>query len=233
MPMPKSMRQTTRLLSALALAALASFGTSAQAYVLDFGNGPNAPALCTSAADGSGPLITCGNGSNFSQSYGDVAGVVDVIYNAPRINATQTLQWWSTSYNDLYGVLWATGGDANSLARIDLVPTAGQFVTLNSFELGAWVNTTRATNIAISDLATGALLFSFTGDVGSATAGATLFTPNAVSTGGLRIEWRDSAFNVGIDNVSFDVSPIPETGTWALMAAGLAVVGAAARRRKA
>lgn len=36
---------------------------------------------------------------------------------------------------------------------------------------------------------------------------------------------------VGIDSVSIDVTPVPEPAAWALLAAGLAVVGAAARRR--
>lgn len=36
---------------------------------------------------------------------------------------------------------------------------------------------------------------------------------------------------VGIDNVSFNVTAVPEPATWALLAAGLALVGTAARRR--
>ena len=36
---------------------------------------------------------------------------------------------------------------------------------------------------------------------------------------------------VGIDDVSLDVNSVPEPTTWALMAAGLALLGAAARRR--
>lgn len=36
---------------------------------------------------------------------------------------------------------------------------------------------------------------------------------------------------VGIDDVSLDVTSVPEPTTWALMAAGLALLGAAARRR--
>jgi hypothetical protein len=37
----------------------------------------------------------------------------------------------------------------------------------------------------------------------------------------------------GIDNVKVVLTPVPEPGTWALMALGLAGLGAAARRRKA
>ena len=36
---------------------------------------------------------------------------------------------------------------------------------------------------------------------------------------------------VGIDDVSLDLNPVPEPATWAFMAAGLALLGAAARRR--
>jgi MYXO-CTERM domain-containing protein len=222
------------VLNKACLVAVACAGLlgSAQAYVLDFGTGPTPPAFCVAGAVGDGPAVLCNTGNYIAQWYGDVAGVVDVSYNAPRQGASWSLRWWDTSYNNLYGVLWADGSDSNSLGRIDLAPAAGQFVTLNSFELGAWINTTRDTNVAIYDLASGEALYTFSGAVGSAATGATLFTPAVSSTSGLRIEWRDSAHNVGIDNVAFTVSAVPEPAAWALWGAGVLALAAGARRRR-
>lgn len=220
-------------MKSLVLAAgLLGASLTAQANVLDFGNGPTAPTFCTSSANGSGPLVGCTSGSYISQSYGDVAGVVDVRYDAPRAASPTSLRWWEASYNNLYGVAWADGGDTNSRANIDLVPLNGQVVMLSSFQLGAYPQTTRATTLVVTDLLSGATLFSYVGPVGNAAVSATAFSPGVSSANGLRIDWRDSAYNVGIDNISFSVTAVPEPATMALLLGGLAVVGAAARRRR-
>ena len=51
---------------------------------------------------------------------------------------------------------------------------------------------------------------------------------------GIAIEWRDSAFNVGVDNIDFTVGPaaVPEPSTGALLLmGGLALIGRWSRRR--
>lgn len=215
------------------LAAAASFSAPfAHAAVIDFGEGTSAPVACTSANTGTGPLVSCTTGNYISQSYGDVAGVLDVTYEAPRIGGGRSLRWWDKNYNNLYGVVWADGGDGNSQARIDLQPLNGQQVTLSSFDLGAYSFGTLATTVSVTDLQSGATLFSFTGSVGNSNVSATTFTPNVSSVNGLRITWQDSAYNVGIDHITFNVTAVPEPGTVALMLAGLTLVGAAARRRR-
>lgn len=43
---------------------------------------------------------------------------------------------------------------------------------------------------------------------------------------------NENFFNVGIDNVSLQVTPVPEASTWAMMLAGLALTGLITHRRR-
>jgi hypothetical protein len=206
---------------------------STQAATLDFGTGPSAPSLCSSSLDGSGPLTECTVVNYVSQSYGDVAGAVDVSYsnNDPAV-VDRSLRWWDTNYNNLYGVLWADGGDSNSFARVEikaLVP--GESVSLTGLDLGAWSNATRNTVLNVYAIGGAVLLFSYAGPVGDGATAATHFTPNVAAVGGLWIEWQLSAYNVGIDNIEYSVSAVPEPATALSLLAGLAGLGALLRRR--
>lgn len=126
--------------SFIAVGLALAFG-GAQALTLDFGNGPSAPNICSAAVDGSGAFSACSDFGYINQAYGDVAGVVDVTYSQPSSSSSSSplsLRWWSTGYNDLYGVLWSDGSDASSHARIELKPLGGDVVTLTAFDFGAY-----------------------------------------------------------------------------------------------
>jgi hypothetical protein len=206
---------------------------SAQAAVLDFGSGPSAPSLCTGELDGSGPASACSLTNYISQDYGDVAGVVDVSYsnNDPAV-AGRSLRWWDTNYNSLYGVLWADGGDSNSYARVEikaLVP--GDSVSLTGLDLGAWSNNTLNTVLNVYAIGSAVPLFSYAGPVGDGPTSATHFAPSVSAVGGLWIDWQLSAYNVGIDNIDYSVTAVPEPATALSWLAGLLGIGAWLRRR--
>jgi hypothetical protein len=208
---------------------------SVHANVIDFGIAEPHPTICTSNSDGSGALIQCGNFDYLSQTYGDVAGVIDVSYSSVR-NATASMRWWAYDYNSLYGVAWADFDDGNSQARIELRPLQpGAVVTLNSFDLGAYVRTTRGTHIRVFEIGGGPALWSYDGDVGNGND-FTSFAPGVGSANGLWIEFADSAYNVGIDNINYSLrdgnGQVPEPSIYALLSAGLLAAAAVARRRR-
>ena len=212
------------------VAATVTAAHASASYAVDFGTA-SAPASCTADLAGQGSTLACSNYGSLWQGTGDVAGVVDLQYSAPR-HPGESLRWWDNNYNQLSGVVWASGSDGNSQARIDIVALQpGAVVSLDGFDLGAYPNTTRATTVTVSTLS-GTVLFSYSGSVGLGSSSATHFTPAVQAVGGVRIQWQDSAFNVGLDNLAFSVSAVPEPGTAAALLAGLAVLGALARRRE-
>jgi hypothetical protein len=211
---------------------LLAAAAGAPALTLDFGTEAPAPTICTADLAGAGALTACGNSAPMSQTYGDVAGVVDVSYVDVNAPPDSSLLWWDTAYNDLYGVVWASGNDAVSHARIELKATEpGASVTLTGLDLGAWAFNTLNTTLNIYAIGGGAPLYSYSGPVGNGNGPATHFALDVSAVGGLWIEWQDSAYNVGIDNVEFSIGAVPEPAPYALLLAGVA--GMALRRRTA
>ena len=153
-------------LARLSLALAVVTAPAAHAMTLHFGNGPDVPTICAASPDGLGGSMVCGNAVPVPQSDGDVAGVVDITYLQPRALNPSSLLWWASDYNHLCGVLRASSSDLDMQARIDLKAVVpGQVVTLTGFDLGAWIDSTRATRVNIFAIGGGAALFSFTVDV--------------------------------------------------------------------
>jgi PEP-CTERM motif len=207
---------------------LAAF--SAQAAVLDFDY--STQAITTTSTSGIGPLNPVGSSGWFSQSYGDVAGLVDVTYGylAPSSNtSSSSLQTWSTGYDDLsYSAWWGQQG-GNDRAQVTLESVGGSAVTLTSFDLGVWSNG-RGVPETVRVLEIGQSTPVFTQSFSENANLHHTFTVNLTSTSGFVIEWT-SPWWVSIDNIDSTAAPVPEPGTWALMLGGLLVVGALARRR--
>jgi hypothetical protein len=208
-------------LSGLLLAA-----TAAHANVLTFdGN------ICAATPNTSGTFGACIDWSYLDQGYGDTA-TVDVSYIDVLNPTTDSLRFWAGNYNNLQNVAFANGSDANAHGRILLTAAPGYQINLLGFDVGAYPNTERNTNIAVST-SSSATILNFSGPVGTNDLAKTFSGFGAAGVGSqVSIDWYNSAYNVGIDNIHFDVVAVPEPETYAMMVVGLGMLGAVARRRR-
>ena len=176
----------------------------------------------------------CGNGSRISQNYGDIAGQLDVRYDADTSTiAADDLFFWSTGYSGQTNVAYSMNSAAN--ASIFLKPEAGFSVTLNSLDIGAWQSVMRTTQLSVFDGLTNQLLFS-TGQI--TFNNLQLFTfNNLTSANGLKISLGPDSWNTGVDNINFtvvenQVNPVPlPAAAWLFGSALLSFVGFSNRRK--
>jgi hypothetical protein len=216
----------------LALIGAMSFAMPAHAtsYLLDF----DPDLACVS---------TCLNGSSILQSYGDIPGQLDVIYDASRgTDGLQPMQYWGTGYESLQGVAYGLL-NAGGLS-ITLSVFSGFDIALQGFDIAPYLNRSQNTSIEVIDIEDGAVVLQqafnplSTADVTNFAFSGSQFT----SSFGFVINLGPDAWNVGIDNIAFSVTPtrtqpppyqpvvpLPAAG-WMLLA-GLG--GLAALRRRA
>lgn len=207
------------------LAALtASAPASGTTFVLDFTNG------CVNDSGGS-----CGGGGIISNTYGDQPGV-DVSYRSINPSGTtyaDSLNAWTTGYGDLVGVVW--GGNNNTTSEITFTAAAGYEIALLSFDVGTYlgryasspfeITSFGGTNILSASLATNPGTHNHV-DVSS-----------AFFTDGIRLRWGPNGYDVGLDNIAFEVralpgAAVPEMSTWAMMIAGFGLMGSSLRNRR-
>lgn len=200
---------------------------------------PSAGFAATTVLDFSGNICgvtgnaACGNYSEIGQSYGDIVGLLDVSYRSIDTSNNQTsesfLKYWDT-YAMLNSVAWGGLGTTGYVAEITFTPAVGQRVTLNSLDFGSYTGLSRTSSMLVIDAASNTTVFS-SGSFGLSTATKSVF-PAVSSATGLILRWGPDSYNVGVDNIALSITAVPEPGTWAMMAAGLAVLGAVARRRR-
>jgi hypothetical protein len=206
------------MLSAFGAVAVFFTAQTAGAAVLDFnGNicGPSGVAPCTT-------------GAQFGQSYGDIPGQLDVSYaglsgpgNSPVTEAF--LRFWDVQYSDLTNIAWS-GAHTNDVAQIVLQGLAGAQVRLNGFDLGAFPNVSRLSQVSIFDGD-----YNLLASTGPITVDGTVHShfDFALTRPTIIIQWGPDSFDVGIDNINFtlpavDGVTVPEPGTLALLGMGLA-----------
>jgi hypothetical protein len=213
--LPASLLAPLFAASALALAA-----APASATVLGFDG-----EVCSAFTDGSGGLVACGNGGRINQAYGDTASL-DVTW-AQDTNPSVSMLFWADAYSGLTRIAYGGTTPTITLATVGL-----NTITLAGFDLGAWPNIDRGSQWTVTDLADGSLVASSGGPITILGSTPTSVMIGATSAAGFAITFGPDGFNVGIDNIAFSVTAVPEPGTWAMLAAGLIAMGAVVRRRR-
>ena len=183
--------------------------------------------------------VNCGTNALFRQEYGDVAGLVDITNtNVDYTNAyyagTSTimpLQFWGPDYSNLSNVAWAYPAVGHSHGRITLAAAAGHTINLLGFDMGAWhAPAAVGTNISVTNASS---TYTFSGAVGTDGLATHFSAFGAAGMGQtVTIDWFNSAENVGLDELHFSVTQVPEPETYALLLAGLGLLGAATRKKR-
>jgi hypothetical protein len=211
------------LVSALAVSAQATVLTFAGLNLSQYGDIPQSY----------GDNVT-GQGSVGTGTYSmGNAWTPNVTTSFQTVDNTGTQTWpstsyWDTSYGDLVDVTFAAFSADNARIRFDAA--SGSLVRINSFDMGGWSQTTQTTpRLRILD-GSGAILWNNDGATILGTGGThSTFSPN-ITGGTLVIEFGGN-WNVGIDNINFDQTPVPEPGSVLVLLAGAAVFRARRRIR--
>jgi hypothetical protein len=188
-----------------------------------------ADVLTFDPADACSPAIaTCSDWDLLDQSYGDGVGV-DFVWGDQSLGDAPGVQYWE-AWGGLSHAAFVGVDDDESVGQIDIVASAGYVVTLLGFDLAAYEED-RTSVWSIEDL-NGGTLASSGGSINVLYSGPTSVSGTYSSSNGIRISWGPNAYNVGLDNLSFDVAAVPEPGTLALFGLGLALMGLRRRMKR-
>ena len=209
----------------LATAIAALWMAPASAATLDF-SGP----ICVGGLGGA-----CASGFFIDQSYGDIAGQVDVQWDGDSATAgLQNAHYWAYGYETLTDVAYS---GANSTLTIMFTALAGFGVSLTGFDIANYANRALSTTVVVTDMATNTVLFdsgTFTpendcpADVCSFSS--TLWTSNT----GISLAFGPDSYNTGIDNITYDtysIAAVPVPASGLLLLGGLFGLSRVRRRK--
>lgn len=205
----------------LALMVLSPWPSAAASFLLDFDSG----------------LVSMFDGVPISQAYGDGPNH-DVVYTSREgpgaaLAYPTSPRFWDLDYGDLRFVTYCDECELAGVGEIAILPLPGYVVTLRSFDLGGYRYDPLVgpaefnSQFTIYDAAHG-VLFSSGAMTVAGGPGHLSFAPNLTSGTGVILQWGPDAYDVGLDNVAFDVSPsapVPEPASLLLVATGLAAAG--------
>jgi len=190
--------------------------------------------ICTPTAGVAG-AAACINGYFIGQDYGDVDGVVDTAHRTRHFGdlslAEGSLQFWNNYSGSDYAAWGGSNGTAY-VAEMVFTPAAGNRVSLQSLSFGSYQGAERTSTFMLLDAVTNQVLLSPTSFAVGASPYVVNFAGSISSAHGLVLRWGPDAYDVGLTNVQFSVAAVPEPETWAMLVAGLALMGTAARRRR-
>lgn len=173
----------------------------------------------------------CGDGSIIDQSYGDIAGQLDVIWDA-NIDAggNQSFLHYTTGFVGTDNVGYTNVGGA--VSQVLLATQPGYQVTLNSFDWTPWPGL-RNRSVKVFD-ETGDKFISTSQSSGNLTTYDTGDFGVVTSSDLIGIQFvSDPGGNVGIDNISFTISEVPLPAAALLFGSGLLGLIGLARRKQA
>lgn len=176
------------------------------------------------------------SGCAISQSFGDSVGV-DVSYRSlvasTGVTHNNYLNYWGPGYGDLPGVAWGGANRSDHASEVTLTASAGYKVSLIDFDFATYAGRGMTTPITVLDLA-GNVLKTFSGSTEWPKHGHA--SVNTDYLDGVILRWGPDGYEVGVNNLQFDVmqvSAVPEPGAWALMIVGFGAMGGVLRRRRA
>lgn len=234
------MKTRSLISSTLLLGAGALFAASAQATILTFDLSPSVPNYgdipgtygdnVNAASDAVGSY-SMGNGytPNVTTEYRTWRISTDTV-------AYNHLDFWDFNYGDLVNVAFGVSS-SDHFAEITLVPEPGWAIRLNSFDLAGYSKIDHPNSqVRILDAATETVLIDYSPvtvlGAGGITGTHSTFTPSLTFAGPISIRYGYNDWNVGIDNINFDqVTVVPEPETYAMLLAGLGLLGFMARGR--
>jgi hypothetical protein len=217
------------------LCVLLAFASTASATVLTFDIDGSSNGMAMPAGYGDNVTSTTMGTFHYGSGGGFTPNIVLDYFTPPPGNTTAT--FWSTGFSDLTNVV-NNEDDGENQFTIQFTAGSGLFVRLDGFDLGNFGSTVILPGLRVED-GSGNVLFSQSNisipdssqphldfDFASGLFGAQLKI--IVDTTGL----GGNSDNIGLDNIQFEESAVPEPTTWVMLVLGAAVGGLSLRQRR-